>query len=104
MSIQIETSFEVGKKYIIRTVTHMNVGRLVDITKTDMVLEQAAWIADSGPWARCLGKGEVAEAEPFPDKVIIARDAVIDAAEWNHDLIREVVGDDDKDEDEDDED
>jgi len=43
----ISTSFMVGEKYFIRSVTHYYTGRLKTITDTDLVLEDAAWIADT---------------------------------------------------------
>lgn len=40
--------FEVGKNYFIRTVTHHHTGKLVAVYDHELVLENAAWIADDG--------------------------------------------------------
>lgn len=52
------------------------------VTPQELVLEDAAWIADTGRFADALKKAEFSEVEPFPDgKVIVGRGAVIDAVE-----------------------
>jgi len=79
----------VGKNYVIRTVTMIQVGKLVDVTEQELVLEGAAWVAETDRYADFLSDGKVREVEPFPDgRVIVGRGAVIDACEWKHDLLR----------------
>ena len=71
--------FEIGKPYFIRTVTHHLTGRLVAVYKTELVLEDAAWIADDGRFNEVLKTCDFSEIEPFPDgKVIVGRGALID--------------------------
>ena len=84
-------SFEVGQTYLIRTVTLHYTGRLVKITETDVVLEEAAWIASTGRYHECLRDGLLVleEVEPYPDRVIVGRGGIIDAARWDHPLPRE---------------
>jgi hypothetical protein len=82
-------SFIVGKCYLIRSVTMYYTGRLVSVTDTDLVLEDAAWVADTGRFAMALLSGELNEVEPFCDPVIITRGAIVDATAWNHPLPRE---------------
>lgn len=81
-------SFEVGKAYMIRTVTMHYTGRVVAVTDSDVVLEDAAWIADTGRFADSLASGELAEVEPYPGRVAICRGAMVDFAEWCHKLPR----------------
>lgn len=81
-------SLEVGKAYFIRTVTMHYTGRIIAVTATDIVLEDAAWIADSGRFSDALTKGTLNEIEPFPGKVVVGRGGFIDAAPWEHDLPR----------------
>jgi hypothetical protein len=67
MNIESEAKhpFNIGANYFIRTVTHYHTGRLVEVTENELVLEDAAWIANSGRFAdaprpiitRPLGKG-----------------------------------------------
>ena len=75
--------YELGKVYFIRTVTFYYVGRLTGITPNELVLEQAAWIADTGRFSDALKVSEFKEVEPFPvdQPVIIGRGSVVDATE-----------------------
>jgi len=83
--------WEVGKNYVLRTVTMIDVGKLVEVTENELVLESASWIADTGRWNEFLSKGTYSESEPFPDgKVIVGRHAIIDAVLWMHPIVRNV--------------
>ena len=82
-------SLEIGKAYLIRTVTMAYTGRVVAVTDTDIVLENAAWIADTGRYHEALVDGSLNEVEPYPDQVIVGRGGLIDAAQWSHPLPRE---------------
>lgn len=74
--------WEIGKIYLIRTVTMIDTGRLVAVSQQELVLEDAAWIADTGRFADALKKAEFGEVEPFPDgRVIVGRGSVIDAVQ-----------------------
>lgn len=74
--------WEIGKIYLIRTVTMIDLGRLVAVTPQELVLEEAAWIADTGRFADALAKCDFGEIEPFPDgRVIVGRGSVIDAVQ-----------------------
>lgn len=75
-------AWEIGKNYLIRTVTMIDTGRLVAVGVHELVIEDAAWIADTGRFADAVAKAEFGEVEPFPDgKVIIGRGAIIDAVQ-----------------------
>ena len=73
--------FEVGKNYFIRTVTHHLTGTLVSVYPAELVLLNAAWIADDGRLADALKKEEFNEVEPFPEdkQVVVGRGSIIDA-------------------------
>lgn len=75
--------YNIGKNYFIRTVTHHHTGKLVAVTNQELVLENAAWIADDGRLTQALEKSEFNEVEMFPadSKVIIGRGSIIDAVE-----------------------
>lgn len=76
------SAWETGAIYLIRTVTMADTGRLVAVTANELVLEDAAWIADTGRLSDAVAKAEFGEVEPFPDgRVIIGRGAVIDAVQ-----------------------
>jgi len=75
-----DSPFEVGAIYLIRTVTMIDTGRLVRVTPTELVLEDAAWIADTGRFSDALKSLNFNEVEPFPDgQVIVGRGSIIDA-------------------------
>ena len=78
----VDNPWELGKIYLIRTVTMIDTGRLVRVTPQELVLEDAAWIADTGRFAQALDKAEFGEVEPFPSgEVIIGRGSIIDAVQ-----------------------
>lgn len=75
-------AWEIGKIYLIRTVTMIDTGRLVAVTPHELVLEDAAWIADTGRFADALQSASFNEVEPFPaGRVIVGRGAIIDAVQ-----------------------
>ncbi len=80
----------IGADYFIRTVTHYYTGRLVAITEDELVLDDAAWVVDTGRFADAIKDGTLSEVEPYPDgmHVIINRKGYIDACAWNHPLPR----------------
>ena len=83
-----EGPWVIGKKYMIRTVTMINIGRLVYADDKEFVLDGASWIADTGRFHNALANGSLNEIEPFVSEVIIGRSAIVDATEWLHDLPR----------------
>ena len=83
-------SLVVGESYLVRTVTHYYTGKLKDITESDLVLSDAAWIASTGRFSEALKTGKLDEVEPFPDIVIVSRDGLIDCSPWEHALPRDV--------------
>ena len=75
-----EHGWEVGENYLIRTVTMIDTGKLVAVTEHELVLEDAAWIPDTGRFSEAIKKAQFNECEPFPSgRVIIGRGAIIDA-------------------------
>ena len=81
--------WQIGENYVIRTVTMIQVGKLVEVTDEELILEGASWIADTGRWMNFLRDGKLNEVEPFPDSVIVGRKALIDATIWRHNLPRD---------------
>ena len=71
--------WKVGGAYLIRTVTYFYTGRLVGITDSELILEEAAWIADTGRFADALKTGKFNEIEPYPGQVLVSRAAIVDA-------------------------
>jgi len=69
----------IGEKYFIRTVTMHLTGELVSVSPQELVLKDAAWIADSGRFHEFLKDPSNAdEVEPFVNHVGIGRGSIID--------------------------
>ncbi len=73
--------WKVGSNYFIRTVTHHYTGKLVAVYDKEIVLLDAAWIADDGRFMQAVASGSFGEIEPYPDglEVIVGRGAILDA-------------------------
>jgi len=80
----------IGASVIVRTVTHYYTGRIVALSADEIVLDDAAWVADTDRWSAALTTGTLSEVEPYPDPVSLARGAIVDVTEWRHDLPRTV--------------
>lgn len=78
--------WQVGTAYLIRTVTHYLVGRLVWAGPQELALADAAWVADTGRYSEALVTGSLVEVEPIVGPAIIGRGAIVDAAIWTHSL------------------
>jgi hypothetical protein len=60
----------------------IDTGKLVAVGPQELVLESAAWIADTGRFAGALTSCDFNEVEPFPEgRVILGRGSVIDAVQ-----------------------
>jgi hypothetical protein len=80
--------FEIGKSYLIRTVTMTTIGKLEKVFDNELVLSSASWIADTGRFHDALRNGieKLSEVEPFVNDVIVGRGSIVDATVWSHDL------------------
>ena len=88
--MNVEHPYTVGTTYIIRTVTMYYTGRLEAVYSGELVLSDAAWIADTGRWSMALSTGKLSEVEPYPGECIVSRAAIVDVAPWTHPLPRDV--------------
>jgi len=83
-------AWKIGQAYFIRTVTMYLTGRLVKLTAQELVLEEAAWIADTGRFSEAMKTGKFDEVEPFHGPVIVGRGSIVDAQEWSLILPKEM--------------
>ena len=90
MAQKVSSPLKVGASVFVRTVTFHYTGKVVQLTDQEIVLDDAAWIADSGRWSAALATGSLNEVEPYPGIVSIARTAVVDVTSWAHPLPRTV--------------
>ena len=77
------SQYPVGKNVIVRTVTMIYTGRLVQVTDTDLVLVDCSWIPETERFMQFVATGAVKECEPYPDglPVYINRGALLDMCE-----------------------
>jgi hypothetical protein len=82
--------WKIGANYFIRTVTHHYTGRLVAVGEYELVIVDAAWIADDGRFTQAVLSGSFNEIEPYPDgvTVMIGRGSLLDAVEIHFALPR----------------
>ncbi len=81
-----ESLWEIGKNYLIRTVTMIQLGKLKKVTDKELLLSDTCWVADTGRFNEALEKGTLKEVEMFQRDVIIGRGGIIDATEWLSEL------------------
>jgi hypothetical protein len=82
-----EFPFAVGTSVFVRTVTMFHTGKVAKVTDKFLILEDAAWVADTGRFSDALKNGTLSEVEPFPaGPVAVSLGAVVDIAEWKHPL------------------
>jgi len=79
--LQDSTFLEVGKVYLIRTVTMIYTGVLKAQNKTELLLEKAAWIAETGRWADSCKNENFKEVEPYFRDVVLFKGACLDITE-----------------------
>jgi hypothetical protein len=80
--------FEVGKAYLIRTVTHYWLGQVRDIKGSFLCLESpSAWVADTGRYSKATklraNPEDLAEVELVESPAFVNTDAIVDATEWS---------------------
>jgi len=81
------TPIRIGNQVFIRTVTMYHTGRIIEIHKDHLVLEDAAWVAWSdGRFHDILKTGKVTDVEPFPSPVAVGLGAIVDVTDWPHAL------------------
>ena len=85
---KLEVPFKVGDCYYIRTVTYHMTGRVKAIVGQFLVLEDGAWIADSGRFSDAIMKGILSEIEPVEVDMYVNVNSISDAFQWRHALPR----------------
>ncbi len=84
----VDGVWTIGENYFIRTVTNYLTGRLTVVTEHELVLADAAWVADTGRFADAISGGKLNEVEPYPSDVIVGRGSIVDACVWTFPLPR----------------
>lgn len=86
---KLELPFKVGQAYFIRTVTYFATGKVKAIVGQFLVLDDAAWIADTGRFREAIMKGVLNEVEPVEVDMFVNVNSITDAFVWTHKLPRE---------------
>ncbi len=86
---KLQLPFKVGDAYFIRTVTYFATGRVKAIVGQFLVLDEAAWIADTGRFREAIMKGLLSEVEPVDVDMFVNVNSITDAFVWTHKLPRE---------------
>ena len=74
-----ELPFDIGQKLFVRTVTYHVTGEVVAIIGDWLVLDKAAWIADSGRFSEALKTCEFNEVEMYAHQVYVNAGTITDA-------------------------
>ena len=82
--------FKIGEAYFIRTVTYFATGRVKAIVGQFLILEDAAWIADTGRFSNALATGVLSEVEPVEVDMFLNINSITDAFVWKHSLPNKV--------------
>lgn len=83
-----ETPFELGKAYLIRTVTYFTVGKLKKVVGDFLMLEEASYVADTGRFMNAVKNGSLNEVEPT-GTCYVNINSIVDAFPWKHKLPQE---------------
>lgn len=80
----------IGENYFIRTVTYYYTGKLKAVYENELILTDAAWIADTGRFTQAVAEGQYSDIEPYPDgrDIIVGRPTITDAMVISHPLPR----------------
>lgn len=73
---------------LVHTPTMYWSGRIVSQEADSIILEDAAWIADTGRYADAFETGRFNEVEPVPGRVVIYKGPGVVVVEWPHPLPR----------------
>lgn len=82
--------YDIGSNYIVRTVTMIYTGRLIEVGPQELVMTDVSWIPDTERYMEFVAEGKVKECEPYPEglNVCIGRGAIVDAVPFKKELPR----------------
>lgn len=70
-----------NQSVIVRTVTMIYTGILIAVFDQELLVGEAAWIADTERYHEAVTKAEFREVEPFgDDPIVVGRGAIVDVA------------------------
>jgi hypothetical protein len=79
--------FKIGDVILIRTVTMIDLGRVVAIGSDFLTLTDGGWIADTGRFGEMLATGKLNEFERCNEPwFLVGRGAICDVFPWRHEI------------------
>ena len=79
-------NFEIGRQYVIRTVTMIFVGTVKKASTLEIVLEKAAWVPSTCQWSRFLNGEDPNGMEPYPMDVTVPYGCIVDYSEPKNEI------------------
>lgn len=73
--------YRVGQAYLVETVTKFFTGRLQAVHAGEIVMTDAAWIADTGRYMQAIASGDFSEVEPIAGPIIVNRGSIVTVIE-----------------------
>jgi len=71
--VDVWNPLEIGNAVFIRTITNFYTGRVADVVGAFVVLDDAAWIADTGRFSQAVnGEEPFSDVEPYKVGVAVA--------------------------------
>ncbi len=83
--------FKVGDAILIRTVTMIQLGRVVHIGRDFITLEDGGWVADTARFSETLRSGKLNEFERAPSWFLVGRGAIVDVYPWTSKIPQETI-------------
>jgi len=72
-------------------VTFAVTGKVKQVKGKFIVLEDAAWVADTGRFSTAIESGTLSEVEAVTVDVVVNSDSIVDAYVWKHELPKETI-------------
>lgn len=76
-SARFGTFLQVGRGYLFRTATDYWSGILIDQTATELLIDRAAWISETGRLSQALRNNSFEEVEPVPGPFPLERQGLM---------------------------
>jgi hypothetical protein len=83
--------YQVGKVYVVRTVTMIYVGTLKLEGEDHLLLENCAWIPETSRWNEFLKGKAPNEMEPYANDVMIYKGGILDVTQLTTEMKIEVI-------------
>jgi hypothetical protein len=80
-----------GEKVCVQTVTYAYLGRVKEVTHSEVILEEASCVYDTGRFGEFLTRGTISVLEPFADPISVGRTVVVCCTPWRHPLPRKAI-------------